>query len=170
MSASLGVRVVRGPDWEWGSQDGGEGFVGTVVGVEELNRGHVLVQWDMGQRYKYRCGGYARKYDLRILDNGTTGVYRQCAYIQYILLYIYCMIMWWYIHKSNILAGVRHSGFACGWCACPLITGFMWKCVQCFGYWLCSRCYHAGKHGLEHKCERIDGPDSSQRSVSLRIF
>lgn len=69
----LGVRVVRGPDWEWGGQDGGEGFVGTVVGLEE-GSGDVLVQWDMGQRNKYRCG-YTGKYDLRILDNAPAGIY-----------------------------------------------------------------------------------------------
>ena len=26
-----GLRVVRGPDWKWGDQDGGKGCVGTVV-------------------------------------------------------------------------------------------------------------------------------------------
>ena len=26
----VGTRVVRGPDWKWGKQDGGEGHVGTV--------------------------------------------------------------------------------------------------------------------------------------------
>jgi hypothetical protein len=31
----VGLRVVRGPDWEWDTQDGGEGFVGTVVGIVE---------------------------------------------------------------------------------------------------------------------------------------
>ena len=35
MEPVLGLRVVRGPDWEWGDQDGGEGFVGTVAGLEE---------------------------------------------------------------------------------------------------------------------------------------
>lgn len=29
----VGLRVVRGPNWEWDTQDGGEGFVGTVVSV-----------------------------------------------------------------------------------------------------------------------------------------
>ena len=29
----IGLRVVRGPDWDCDTQDGGEGFVGTVVGV-----------------------------------------------------------------------------------------------------------------------------------------
>ena len=66
----VGVRVVRGPDWEWGDQDGGEGYVGTVA--EEGGRA-VLVQWDTGQRCRYRCGEQ-NKYDLRILDNAQAGV------------------------------------------------------------------------------------------------
>lgn len=88
---SLGVRVVRGPDWESDSQDGGEGFVGTVVGVEEFDMGCVLVQWDMGQRSKYRCGGYAGKYDLRILDNGPSGM--SALYIQCSLWLVHTQIM-----------------------------------------------------------------------------
>ena len=66
-----GLRVVRGPDWEWGDQDGGEGYVGTVTGLEK-GGGMVIVQWDTGQRCRYRCGEQG-KYDLRILDNGPSG-------------------------------------------------------------------------------------------------
>lgn len=29
----VGLRVVRGPDWDYDTQDGGEGCVGTVVAV-----------------------------------------------------------------------------------------------------------------------------------------
>ena len=29
----VGSRVVRGPDWQWGDQDGGPGHVGTVVTI-----------------------------------------------------------------------------------------------------------------------------------------
>ena len=65
-----GLRVVRGPDWEWGDQDGGEGFVGTVVGLEE--GGSVIVQWDMGQKCRYRCGR-DNKFDLRVFDSGPSG-------------------------------------------------------------------------------------------------
>ncbi|CAI8023114.1 E3 ubiquitin-protein ligase mind-bomb [Geodia barretti] len=71
MEAALGQRVVRGPDWEWGDQDGGEGFVGTVAGLEE-GGGGVIVQWDMGQRCRYRCGR-DNKFDLRVLDDGPSG-------------------------------------------------------------------------------------------------
>ena len=103
-----GLRVVRGPDWTWRDQDGGEGHVGTVVAVERRGRElepsrsqsdrsespverdgsqtlslkhsgtaslgmvAVVVQWDCGNRCKYRCGA-GSKYDLRVLDNAPTG-------------------------------------------------------------------------------------------------
>ena len=75
VEAALGQRVVRGPDWEWGDQNGGEGFVGTVAGLEE-GGGGVIVQWDMGQRCRYRCGR-DNKFDLRVLDDGPSG--SQCS-------------------------------------------------------------------------------------------
>lgn len=36
-----GLRVVRGPNWKWGSEDGFEGCVGTVT-PEGKNEGGVL--------------------------------------------------------------------------------------------------------------------------------
>jgi E3 ubiquitin-protein ligase mind-bomb len=76
MEVQIGLRVVRGPDWEWGDQDGGEGHVGTVVEVGEppVSDGGraVVVQWDCGGRCKYRCG-LEGKYDLRVLDSASTG-------------------------------------------------------------------------------------------------
>jgi E3 ubiquitin-protein ligase mind-bomb len=67
-----GQRVIRGPDWQWGEQDGGEGHVGTVTVVLGAE-GMVVVQWDVGARCKYRCGGGSGKYDLRLLDNAPAG-------------------------------------------------------------------------------------------------
>ena len=74
MAVQVGVRVVRGPDWEWNDQDGGEGHVGTVVDVgKPSNDGYaVVVQWDCGERCKYRCG-LEGKYDLRVLDSAPAG-------------------------------------------------------------------------------------------------
>lgn len=81
MEVLLGMRVVRGPDWKWGDQDGGEGSVGSVVDVkvaaEAANGGRTLAQaavvaWDTGSRCNYRCG-LDGKYDLRLLDSGPTG-------------------------------------------------------------------------------------------------
>ena len=67
----LGLRVVRGPDWCWGDQDGGEGCVGTVVEVEEEGKSAV-VQWDAGTKERYRCGD-ENKFDLRVFDAAPTG-------------------------------------------------------------------------------------------------
>ena len=78
-----GLRVVRGSDWTWGDQDGGEGCVGTVAEIhtdETTDREAdctgaprtVTVQWDCGNRCRYRCG-IGGKYDLRVLDSAPTG-------------------------------------------------------------------------------------------------
>ena len=73
----IGSRVVRGPDWKWGNQDGGEGHVGTVVVVGRSGSTAspdktVVVQWDGGTRTNYRCG-YQSAYDICLLDNGPCG-------------------------------------------------------------------------------------------------
>ena len=88
MELEVGLRVVRGPDWESGDQDGGEGHVGTVVEVpmrpasgqqddsdwqSQSECRSVIVQWDYGKRFKYRCG-VEQKYDLRVLDNAPVGM------------------------------------------------------------------------------------------------
>ncbi|KAL1124500.1 hypothetical protein AAG570_001126 [Ranatra chinensis] len=65
----VGARVVRGPDWKWGKQDGGEGHVGTVRNFESPEE--VVVVWDNGTAANYRSAG---DYDLRILDSAPTGV------------------------------------------------------------------------------------------------
>ena len=41
--------------------------LGTVSGLEEGD-GTVIVQWDMGQKCRYRCG-QDNKFDLRILGS-----------------------------------------------------------------------------------------------------
>ena len=85
----LGVRVVRGPDWEWSNQDGGEGSVGTVVQIgsdtkSAITEPIVLVQWDCGRKATYRAG-MDGKYDLRILDNANRGNFpRFCSLEQQI--------------------------------------------------------------------------------------
>lgn len=69
MMEGVGARVVRGPDWKWGKQDGGEGHVGTVRNFESPEE--VVVVWDNGTAANYRCAG---AYDLRILDSAPTGM------------------------------------------------------------------------------------------------
>ncbi|XP_046402903.1 E3 ubiquitin-protein ligase mib1-like [Ischnura elegans] len=69
MMEGVGARVIRGIDWKWGKQDGGEGHVGTVRNFESPEE--VVVVWDNGTAANYRCSG---PYDLRILDSSPTGV------------------------------------------------------------------------------------------------
>ncbi len=57
-----GTRVVRGPDWKSGDQDGGG--AGTVEGPS--SSGWVCVKWDSGKRYTYRVGAHG-KMDLGIV-------------------------------------------------------------------------------------------------------
>ena len=79
MMEGVGARVIRGPDWKWGKQDGGEGHVGTVRNFESPEE--VVVVWDNGTAANYRCAG---AYDLRILDSAPTGnhvIIVRCCYI-----------------------------------------------------------------------------------------
>lgn len=60
----LGARVVRGPDWKWGDQDGTPPGEGRVIG--DLGEdGWVRVQWYNGATNSYRMGR-EDKYDLRL--------------------------------------------------------------------------------------------------------
>ena len=70
MIEGVGARVVRGPDWKWGKQDGGEGHLGTVRNFESPEE--VVVVWDNGTAANYRCSG---AYDLRIQDSAPTGIF-----------------------------------------------------------------------------------------------
>lgn len=80
MEVVPGLRVVRGPDWKWAEQDGGEGCVGTLVEVtmsDQPTVGNVtprtvVVHWDSGNRCNYRCG-IDGKYDLRVFDSAPVG-------------------------------------------------------------------------------------------------
>lgn len=60
-----GVRVVRGPSWKYGNQDGGDGYLGTVT---EIANNEVIVQWDVGFK-----SSYSLDKELRIYDTATVG-------------------------------------------------------------------------------------------------
>ncbi|XP_014251481.1 E3 ubiquitin-protein ligase HERC2 isoform X1 [Cimex lectularius] len=60
----IGTRVVRGPDWKWGDQDGsppGEGRVIAELGED----GWIRVQWENGSSNSYRMGKEG-KFDLKL--------------------------------------------------------------------------------------------------------
>ena len=55
LDGGVGARVIRGADWKWGKQDGGDGHVGTVRNFESAEE--VVVVWDNGTAANYRSGG-----------------------------------------------------------------------------------------------------------------
>lgn len=68
---SVGVRVVRGPDWNYGDKDGGEGHVGSIIAVSQDNSCDVV--WDNGREMKCNIGKGGKR-DLRVVDNAPAGV------------------------------------------------------------------------------------------------
>lgn len=136
-----GCRVVRGPDWKWGDQDGGEGHVGTVVVVGRSGSVSspdktVVVQWDGGTRTNYRCG-YQGAFDLCLFDNGPIGV--------------------------------AHTNISCNECKKPAIEGILWECCDCLNYNLCSSCYMNDKHVLDHGFNRVEAHGKQGVYVGNRL-
>ncbi|XP_055898219.1 uncharacterized protein LOC129928325 isoform X2 [Biomphalaria glabrata] len=122
-----GIRVVRGPDWTYEDQDGGEGHVGTVVQVPGKDDSstpdkHVTVLWDNGNRHLYRVGA-ENAYDLYVLDNAP--------------------------------AGVTHP-VVCHRCKDMGIKGLRWKCNSCENCDLCNKCYGTDQHEPSHQFSRYD--------------
>ena len=84
-----GVRVVRGPGWCWGDQDGGEGHVGTVVKprlspngtrLKTVMEGIIFVRWDNGILANYRVESSR---DLRVLRSAAAGTWACCIYVKF---------------------------------------------------------------------------------------
>ncbi|XP_014603514.1 PREDICTED: E3 ubiquitin-protein ligase MIB2 [Polistes canadensis] len=146
----VGLRVVRGQDWKWEDQDGGEGHAGTVVEIGKPPSGSsasspnpadrtpdktVIVQWDHGSRSNYRIG-YQGAYDLLVFDNAAIGV--------------------------------KHCNIICDGCKKRGIIGMRWKCTECSDYDLCTQCYMADVHDLTHTFQRFQTPTSIEIQLSAR--
>nr|CAB3263830.1 zinc finger protein ZF(ZZ/RING)-1 [Phallusia mammillata] len=135
----LGLRVVRGPSWEWKNQDNGEGNVGTVIEVGRSGSRTpdktVVVQWDCGIRTNYRIG-HGGAHDLLVLDSA--------------------------------LSGIKHPERRCDACKKFGIRGTRWQCTECPNCDLCTRCYMTNKHNIHHKFKRYDNCRSIGRNLSAR--
>lgn len=62
----VGSRVIRGPDWKWRDQDGGEGSIGIVEGISPwsgVDGEGMSVRWPSDAVYTYRWGSDGN-YDL----------------------------------------------------------------------------------------------------------
>ncbi|XP_043944642.1 E3 ubiquitin-protein ligase MIB2-like [Protopterus annectens] len=136
--AHVGVRVVRGPSWEWQDQDGGEGHLGTLTSIGDWGAQHgkaAIVQWDCGESRKYRLG-LSGNHDLLLYDNATIGM--------------------------------RHVNITCDACHSQGIWGIRWKCMQCHDYDLCSKCYMSDEHNTMHTFFRIPTPASQWVKMPTR--
>lgn len=74
----VGAKVVRGPDWEWGQQDGGDGKTGRVMEIRgwdnESCRSVANVSWVTGSTNVYRLG-HKGNVDLKYLQSAAGGYY-----------------------------------------------------------------------------------------------
>lgn len=74
----VGAKVCRGPDWEWGQQDGGENKTGRVMEIRgwdnESCRSVANVSWLSGSTNVYRLG-HKGNVDLKYLQPGLGGYY-----------------------------------------------------------------------------------------------
>nr|NP_001122364.1 zinc finger protein (ZZ-type)-2 [Ciona intestinalis]FAA00193.1 TPA: zinc finger protein [Ciona intestinalis] len=52
-------------------------------------------------------------------------------------------------------AGNRNRGVTCDACKLNDISGPRFKCLVCYDFDLCYKCYHAGKHDKSHRFSRI---------------
>ncbi|XP_035211065.1 E3 ubiquitin-protein ligase MIB2-like [Stegodyphus dumicola] len=74
----VSAKVVRGPDWDWGNQDGGEGKTGKVLDIRgwdnESERSVANVTWSSGSTNVYRLG-HKGKVDLKYTQDAVGGYY-----------------------------------------------------------------------------------------------
>lgn len=75
MTSLVGSRVLRGPNWDGGEADGGEGYLGTVVRL--LGEGEVVVLWDTGHETTCKAGRDG-EFALRVFDSAPAG---ECIYL-----------------------------------------------------------------------------------------
>lgn len=74
----VGSKVIRGPDWEWGNQDGGRGKTGRVIEIRgwdnDCSRAVATVTWSSGNTNVYRLG-YKGCVDLCYVEEASAGTY-----------------------------------------------------------------------------------------------
>ena len=64
---------------------------------------------------------------------------------------------------DGMYVGNFHPNIICDSCRQPSIPGIRWKCAVCYDFDLCTPCYFAGKHSLDHRFLRIDSREDGRR-------
>lgn len=74
----VGAKVVRGFNWEWGNQDGGEGKMGRVLDIrgwdKESCRSVANVTWFSGSTNVYRIG-HKGNCDIKFIESASGANY-----------------------------------------------------------------------------------------------
>ena len=186
---SVGLRVVRGPDWKWGDQDGNEGYAGTIVEIGGLvkngetkdthppsPRGTVILQWDTGIRTNCRVG-HQNAYNLRLLDSSPTAIKHPniaCKTCSEIGRASYKLKQ----RSSSCKDESSHSDIpkeandSDSSNASLFISGIRWSCSVCSvtsqnSYDLCTACYMADKHDVTHQFWRIETTNKNEQITTL---
>ncbi len=157
-----GVRVVRGPDWKWGNQDGDPPGVGRVQA--DLTDGWVDVKWESGSSNRYRMGAQGA-YDLQLESTQEAGEIAGAdapAEVENDMEGLATA-------ETDERDGNRrqvHPSVQCDGCGMHPLVGPRFKCAVCKDFDLCETCFNGGVHAQEgHPCHRIERPGSSRRLV-----
>jgi hypothetical protein len=157
-----GMRVVRGPDWKWGNQDGDPPGVGRVQA--DLTDGWVDVKWESGSSNRYRMGAQGA-YDLQLESNqeaGETAGADASAEVENDMEGLATV-------ETDERDGNRrqvHPSVQCDGCGMHPLVGPRFKCAVCKDFDLCESCFNGGVHASEgHPCHRIERPGASRRLV-----
>ena len=103
MTTKTGIRVVRGPDWSDGNDDGGEGHLGTVTGIPGQGASHGMVQvvWDSVGEEKSYFAGKDNKFELRIYDSGPIGMSAGLCDIYIVFLFVFLCVSGIILHDIS---------------------------------------------------------------------
>ena len=174
------LRVVRGPDWEHGDEDGGEGHLGTVVEIHhalQSEEASASVESGLQNTESSNDGNQhsvpASEGEVKSVtvqwDCGHRGVYKCGMDGKFELrvfdtaqaglhIIIHARSLDYNMHRplSMILLGVRSRSVTCDGCRVTPLLGIRWKCSQCYDYDLCTTCYMSNKHSEGHRFVRYD--------------
>lgn len=146
-----GSRVIRGPDWAYGNQDGGIGHIGSVIESDPESQ-TCSVLWDYGLLMEH-CRAGDEGIDLRVVDN-------ELSDFEHIGSHAYCD------ECPRLPGGIKKN-----------MGGFRWKCVECKDFDLCNLCYMQGKHDTSHPFLRYDNKLATvfpvpprKRSRRLKVY
>ena len=111
MTTKTGIRVVRGPDWSHGNDDGGEGHLGTVTGIPGRGPSHGKVQvvWDsVGEERSY-FAGKDNKFELRIYDSAPIGM--SAGLCDIVFLFVFPCVSGIILHNISFCNYVDIDGY-----------------------------------------------------------